>query len=163
MAFRGDRQASENNTFLKAMSEGLVLLRCHPRGFLSRTLMVWSIFEKKNSNGEDLQPRWTRPAASKDTGCWRHTTVMSRCQYMLTWEGSRKNFEEPTVTKKGKMVATKDSRMIWMEKEGNRVAAVYGINSVTGVEANTDYSVLHTGNTEFFIFFIFFSNKKQIQ
>ena len=28
-----------------------------------------------------------------------------------------------------------------------RVAAVYG---VTGVEANTDYSVLHTGNTSFF-------------
>jgi hypothetical protein len=36
-----------------------------------------------------------------------------------------------------------------------RVAAVYGI---TGVEANTVYSVLHTGDTEFF-----FSNKKQIQ
>ena len=30
-----------------------------------------------------------------------------------------------------------------------RVAAVYGI---TGVEANTDYSVLHTGNTEFSFF-----------
>ena len=40
-----------------------------------------------------------------------------------------------------------------------RVAAVYGIASVTGVEANTDYSVLHAGNTVF----IFFSNKKQIQ
>ena len=42
-----------------------------------------------------------------------------------------------------------------------RVAAVYGITGVTGVEANTDYSVLHTGNTVFF--FVFFSNKKQIQ
>ena len=42
---------------------------------------------------------------------------------------------------------------------GTRVAAVYGITGVTGVEANTVYSVLHTGNTEFF----FFSNKKQIQ
>ena len=58
------------------------------------------------------------------------------------------------------MVATKDSRMIWMEKEGNRVAAVYGINSVTGVEANTDYSVLHTGNTDFFyLFFSVIKNK----
>ena len=35
-----------------------------------------------------------------------------------------------------------------------RVAAVYGITGVTGVEANTVYSVLHTGNTEFcFCFF----------
>ena len=44
----------------------------------------------------------------------------------------------------------------------DRVAAVYGITGVTGVEANTDYSVLHTGNTEF-VFLFFFSNKKQIQ
>ena len=35
-----------------------------------------------------------------------------------------------------------------------RVAAVYAITGVTGVEANTVYSVLHTGNTEFcFCFF----------
>jgi hypothetical protein len=38
-----------------------------------------------------------------------------------------------------------------------RVAAVYGITSITGVEANSDYSVLHTGNSEFFIY-LFFSN-----
>ena len=40
---------------------------------------------------------------------------------------------------------------------GSMVAAVYGI---TGVEANTDYSMLHTGNPKVFFFF---SNKKQIQ
>ena len=36
-----------------------------------------------------------------------------------------------------------------------RVAAVYGITGVTGVEANTVYSVLHTGNTNYY----FFQNK----
>ena len=36
-----------------------------------------------------------------------------------------------------------------------RVAAVYGITGVTGVEANTVYSVLHTGNTDYY-YFIFF-------
>ena len=49
-----------------------------------------------------------------------------------------------------------------MIKVETRVAAVYGITGVTGVEANTVYSVLHTGNTEFF-FIYFFYNKKQIQ
>jgi hypothetical protein len=40
-----------------------------------------------------------------------------------------------------------------------RVAAVYGITGVTGVEANTDYSVLHTGNTVFFVVFSVIKNK----
>ena len=34
----------------------------------------------------------------------------------------------------------------------SRVAAVYGITGVTGGEVNTEYSVLHTGNTIFFFF-----------
>ena len=34
----------------------------------------------------------------------------------------------------------------------SRVAAVYGITGVTGVEANNDYSLLHNGNTVFFLF-----------
>ena len=48
-----------------------------------------------------------------------------------------------------------------MIKVETRVAAVYGITGVTGVEANTVYSVLHTGNTV--SFWGFFSNKKRIQ
>ena len=42
-----------------------------------------------------------------------------------------------------------------------RVAAVYGITGGTGVEANTDYSVLHTGNTELFFILFFPVIKKE--
>jgi hypothetical protein len=57
------------------------------------------------------------------------------------------------------MCRVREGKLEWeLRQVYIRVAAVYGITVVTGVEANTDYSVLHTGNTEL-LFFSVIKNK----